>query len=146
MLRRKLKKKAVFSDEFSSTDSSVRNIQSDISKLIEKDVTDSGAKGTKKSVSFEITIHAQLDKSVKESLGYDTESVNDLVIDEGNNETVVLDIVNEVVDTVVEKQEIELVDPGVPLDDCASDDLSCTPLCSQMLRRDPYASQRFVFV
>ena len=47
-------KKAVSSDEFSSSDSSVRNIQSDISKLTEKDVTDSGAKGTKKSVSLKI--------------------------------------------------------------------------------------------
>ena len=139
-------KKAVSSDEFSSSDCSVRNIQSDISTLIEKDVTDSDAKGTKKSVSFEITTCSQLDKSVKESLGYDTESVNDLVIDEGNNETVVLDVVNEVVDTVVQKQEIELVDSGVPLDDCASDDLSCTPPCSQMPRRNPYASKRFVFV
>ena len=114
--------------------------------MIEKDVTNSDAKGTKKSVSFEITTCAQLDKSVKESLGYDTESVNDLVIDEGNNETVVLDVVNEVVGTVVQKQEIELADSGVTLDDCASDDLSCTPPCSQMLRRDPYASKRFVFV
>ena len=123
-------KKAVSSDEFSSSDSSVRNIQSDLSKLIEKDVTDSGAKGTKKSVSLKITTCAQLDTSVKESLGYDTESVNDLVIDERNNETVVLDVVNEVVDTVVQKP----------------DDLSCTPPCSQIPRRDPYASKRFVFV
>ena len=137
-------KKAVSSDEFSSSDSSIRNIQSDISKLIEKDVTDSGAKGTKKSVSLKITTCAQLDTSVEESLGYDTESVNDLV--ERNNETVVLDVVNEVVDTVVQKQENELVDSGVPLDDCASDDLSCTSPCSQIPRRDPYASKRFVFV
>ena len=137
---------AVSSDEFSSSDSSVRNIQSDISKLIEKDVTDSGAKGPKKSVSLKITTCAQLDTSVEESLGYDTESVNDLVIDERNNETVVLDVINEVVDTVVQKQENELVDSGVPLDDCASDDLSCTPPCSQIPRRDPYASKRFVFV
>ena len=79
-------------------------------------------------------------------MGYDTESVNDLVIDERNNETVVLDVVNEVVDTVVQKQENELADSGVPLHDCASDDLSCTPPCSQILRRDPYASKRFVFV
>ena len=79
-------------------------------------------------------------------MGYDTESVNDLVIDERNNETVVLDVVNEVVDTVVQKQENELADSGAPLDDFAPDDLSCTPPCSQIPRRDPYASKRFVFV
>ena len=141
--------KAVSSDEFSSSDSSVRNIQSDISKLIDKDVTDSGAKSTKKCVSFKIATCAQLDTSVEESLGYDTESGNNLVIDESNesnNETVVLDVVNEVVDTVFQKQENELVDSGVPLDDSASDDLSCTPPCSQIPRRDPYASKRFVFI
>ena len=49
-------------------------------------------------------------------MGYDTESVNDLVIDGGNNETVVLDVVNEVVDTVVQKQVNELADSGIPLD------------------------------
>ena len=89
---------------------------------------DSGAKGTKKSVTFEISTYAQLDKSVNEGLGDDTLSVNDLVIDEGND-TVVVDVVNEIV---------------VPVDDCPSEELSCTPPCSQMLRRDPYASKRFI--
>ena len=36
-------------DEFSSSDISMKNIQSDISKLIAEDLADSGAKGAKKS-------------------------------------------------------------------------------------------------
>ena len=48
-------KKAVSSDEFNSSDCSLKNIQNDISKLIEKNVEDSGAKGTKKSVTFKIS-------------------------------------------------------------------------------------------
>ena len=138
-------KKAVSSDKFSSSDSLVKNIQNDISKLIEKDVEDSGAKGTKKSVSFEISTCVQLDKSIEEGLGDDTLSVNDLVIDEGKDDTVVVDVVHVIVDTVVQQQENEAVDSGVPVADCLSDELSCTPPCSQMLRRDPYASKRFVF-
>ena len=133
-------KKAVSSEEFSSSDCSLKNIRNDISKLIEKDVEDSGAKGTKKSVTFEISTCAQLDKSVNEGLGDDTLSVNDLVIDEGNDDTVVVDVVNEIVKTV-----FEAVDSGVPVDDCPSEELSCTPPCSQMPRRDPYTSKRFIF-
>ena len=49
------------SDEFSSTDSSVKNIQESISKLIDTDVGDSGAKAAMKSVTFEISTCAQLD-------------------------------------------------------------------------------------
>ena len=92
----------------------------------------------KKTVELKVIVEdADNDLNVKE---------NDLVIDGRNNETVVLDVVNEVVDTVVQKQENELADSGVSLDDCASDDLSCTPPHSQIPRRDPYASKRFVFV
>ena len=138
-------KKTVSSDKFSSSDSSAKNIQNDISKLIEKDVEDSGAKGTKNSVSFEISTCVQLDKSVEEGLGDDTLSVNDLVIDEGKDDTVVVDVVHEIVDTVVQQQENEVVDSGVLVADCPSDELSCTPPCSQRLRRDPYASKRFIF-
>ena len=69
------------SDEFSSTDSSLKNIQEDISKLI--DVDNSNSKAGKKSVSFEISTCAQLHKSaeeeVGETVGDDTLSVNDLV-------------------------------------------------------------------
>ena len=79
---------------------------------------------------------AQLDKSVNEGLGDDTLSVNDLVIDEGNDDTVVVDVVNEIV---------EAVDSGVPVDDCPSEELSCTPPCFQMPRRYPYTSKRFIF-
>ena len=53
-------------------------------------------------------------------------------------------IVNEIIDTVV-SQENEGVDSGVHVDDCPSDEMSFTPPCSQMPRRDPYASQRFIF-
>ena len=95
-------------------------------------------------VTFETSTCAQLDKSVEEDLGDDTFPVNDLVIDEGKADTVVVDVVNEIADTVVQ-QENETVDSGVPVDDCPSDELSCMPPCSQMPRRDSYASQRFIF-
>ena len=104
-------KKTVFSDEFSASDCSLKNIQYDISKLIEKDVEDSGAKGTKKSVTFDMSACAQLDTSVEECLGDDTLSVNDLVIDKKNDDTVVVDVLNEIVETVV-----EAVDSGDPVD------------------------------
>ena len=83
---------------------------------------------------------AQLDTSVEEHLGDDTLSVNDLVIDEKNDDTVVVDVLNEIVETVV-----EAVDSGDPVDDCPSDELSCTPPCSQIPRKDPYTSKRFIF-
>ena len=133
-------KKTVSSDEFSASDCSLKNIQYDISKLLEKDVEDSGAKGTKKSVTFEMSTCAQLDTSAEEHLGDDTLSVNDLVIDEKNDDTVVVDVLNEIVETVV-----EAVDSGDPVDDCPSDELSCTPPCSQIPRKDPYTSKRFIF-
>ena len=80
-----------------------------------------------------------MDKSANEDLGDDTLSVNDLVIDEGNDDIVVVDVVNKIVETVV-----EVVGSSVPVDDCPSEELSCTPPCSQMPRRDPYASKRFI--
>ena len=129
------------SDEFSSTDSLLKNIQEDISKLI--DVDNSNSKAVKKSVSFEISTCAQLDKSAEEeageTVGDDTLSVNDLVIDDSAE--VVDNLVNEIVDTVV-AQENEVLDSGVPPDDLPSDELSCTPPCSQIQRRDPYTRQR----
>ena len=69
-----------------------------------------------------------------------TLSVNDLVIDEKNDDTVVVDVLNEIVETVV-----EAVDSGDPVDDCPSDELSCTPPCSQIPRKDLYTSKRFIF-
>ena len=129
------------SDEFSSTDSLLKNIQEDISKLI--NVDNSNSKAVKKSVSFEISTCAQLDKSAEEEAGEtvedDTLSVNDLVIDDSAE--VVDNLVNEIVDTVV-AQENEVVDSGVPPDDLPSDEMSCTPPCSQIPRRDPYTRQR----
>ena len=75
-------KKEDSSDEFSSSNSSLKNIQEDISKLI--DVENSNSKATKKSVSFEISTCAQLDKSAEEeaveTAGDDILSVNDFVI------------------------------------------------------------------
>ena len=44
------------------------------------------------------------------------------------------------VDTVVQ-QENKVINSGDPVNDC-SDELSLTPSCSQMPRRDPYARQR----
>ena len=135
------------SDEFSSTDSSVKNIQESINKLIDTDVGDSGAKAPMKSVTFDISTCAQLDKSVKEEgageAADDTSSVDDLVIDLNQGQTVhsiVSDVVTEMVDTVVQ-QENKVINSGDPVDDC-SDELSLTPPCSQMPRRDPYARQR----
>ena len=129
------------SDEFSSTDSLLKNIQEDISKLI--DVDNSNSKAEKKSVSFEISTCAQLHKSAEkeagETVGDDTLSVNDLVIDDSAE--VVDNLANEIVDTVV-AQENEVVDSGFPPDDLPSDEMSCTPPCSQIPRRDPYARQR----
>ena len=129
------------SDEFSSTDSSLKNIQEDISKLL--NVDNNNSKAVKKSVSFEISTCAQLGKSAEEEAGEtvedDTLSVNDLVIDDSAE--VVDNLVNEIVDTVV-AQENEVVDSGVPLDDLPSDEMSCTPPCSQIPRRDPYERQR----
>ena len=82
------------SDEFSSTDSSaknVKNIQESISKLIDTDVGDSGAKAAMKSVTFDISTCAQLDKSVEEQgageAADDTSSVDDLVIDLNQGQT-----------------------------------------------------------
>ena len=135
------------SDEFSSTDSSVKNIQESISKLIDTDDGDSGAKAAMKSVTFDISTCAQLDKSVEEEgageAADDTSSVDDLVIDLNQGQTVhsiVSDVVTEMVDTVVQ-QENKVINSGDPVDDC-SDELSLTPPCSQMPRRDPYARQR----
>ena len=127
------------SDEFSSTDSSLKNIQEDTSKLI--DLDNSNSKAVKKSVSFEISTCAQLDKSAEEKAGETVgdESVNDLVIDDSAE--VVDNLVNEIVDTVV-VHENKVVDSGVPPDDLPSDEMSCTPPCSQIQRRDPYARQR----
>ena len=114
------------SDEFSSSDSLLKNTQEDISRLI--DVENNSSKAAKKSVSFEISTCVQLDQSAEEeaveTAGDDTLSVNDLVID---------------------AQENEVVDSGVHVEDCPSDDMSCTPPCSQMLRRDPDMRQRFIF-
>ena len=100
-----------------------------------------------KSVTFEISTCAQLDKSVKEEGAGeaidDALSVGDLVIDLSQGQTVqstVCDVVTEMVDTAVE-QENEVIYSGDPVDDC-SDELSLTPPCSQMLRRDPYVKQR----
>ena len=94
-------------------------------------------------MSFEISTCAQLHKSaeeeVGETVGDDTLSVNDLVIDDSAE--VVDNLVNEIVDTVV-AQENEVMDSGVPPDDLPSDEMSCTPPCSKILRRDPYARQR----
>ena len=92
------------SDEFSSTDSSVKNIQESISKSIDTDVGDSGAKAATKSVTLEISTCAQLDKSVKEEgageAADDTLSVDDLVIYLNQGQTVhsiVSDVVTEMV-------------------------------------------------
>ena len=97
-------------------------------------------------MNFEISTCAQLDKSTEEesveTAGDDTLSVNDLVIDDSAE--VVGNIVNEIVDSVV-ALENEVVDSGVHVDDLPSDEMSCTPPCSQILRRDPYARQRFIF-
>ena len=135
------------SDEFSSTDSSVKNIQKSISKLKDTDVGDSGAKAATKSVTFETSTCAQLDKSVEEEgageAADDTLSVDDLVIDLNHGQTVhsiVSDVVTEMVDTVVQ-QENKVIISGDPVDDC-SDELSLTLPCLQMPRRDPYARQR----
>ena len=85
-------KKEDCSDELSSTDSSVKNIQESISKLIDTDVADSGAKAATKSVTFEISICAQLDKSVEEEgageAADDTLLVDDLVIELSQGQTV----------------------------------------------------------
>ena len=132
------------SDEFSSSDSLLKNTQEDISRLI--DVENNSSKAAKKSVSFEISTCVQLDQSAEEeaveTAGDDTLSVNDLVIDDSTG--IVDNIVNEINDTVV-AQENEVVDSGVHVEDCPSDDMSCTPLCSQMQRRDPDMRQRFIF-
>ena len=77
-----------------------------------------------------------------ETAGDDTLSVNDLVIDDSAE--IVDNIVNEIVDTVV-AQENEAVHSGIHVDDCPSDEMSYTPPCSQMPRRDPYTRQRFIF-
>ena len=90
----------------------MKNIQQDISKLIE---TDSGAKGAKKSVSFKISTCAQLDRSVEEEIADDTVSVHSHVIDEGSCDNIVKEVVNEIVETVVE-QKNEAVDAGVHVD------------------------------
>ena len=122
-------------------------MQESISKLIDPDVRDSGTKAAMKSVTFEISTYAQLDKSVeKERAGEaadDTLSVDDLVIDLNQGQTVhsiVCDVVTEMVDTVVQ-QENKVINSGDQVDDC-SDDLYLIPPCSQMPRTDPYARQR----
>ena len=122
------------------------NLHDDISKLIEKDVEHSSSKDAKKCVTFHITTCAQLDKSVDEAVvtGDDTLSLNDLVIDKTKTDEIVGDVVTQIIDTVG-SQENEAVESGVPVDECPSDELSCTPPCSQIPRRDPYAKQRFIF-
>ena len=72
------------SDELSSTDSSVKNIQESISKLIDTYVGDSGAKAAMKSVTFDISTYTQLDKSVEE----EGAGEDDLVIDLNQGQTV----------------------------------------------------------
>ena len=63
----------------------MKNIQESIGKLIDTDVGDSGAKAATKSVNFEISTFAQLDKSGEEEGAGEaadhTLSVDDLVID-----------------------------------------------------------------
>ena len=87
----------------------MKNIQESISKLIDTDVGDSGAKPPMKSVTFDISTCAQLNKSVEEEgageAADDTSSVDDLVIDLNQGQTVhsiVSDVVTEMVDTVVQ--------------------------------------------
>ena len=48
--------------EFSSSDILIKYLQDGISKFIETDIADSGAKGAKKSVSFEMCTCVQLDR------------------------------------------------------------------------------------
>ena len=125
----------------------MKNIQESISKLIDTDVGDSGAKAAMKSVTLEISTCAQLDKSVKEEgageAADDTLSVDSLVIDLNQGQTVhsiASDVVTEMVDTVVQ-QENKVINSGDPVDDC-SDELSSTLPCLQMPRRDPNVRQR----
>ena len=66
------------------------------------------------------------------------------MIDEGGGDNIVKEIVNEIVETVVQ-QENEAVESGLHVDECPSDEISCTAPCSQMLRRDLYARQRLIF-
>ena len=83
-----------------------------------------------KSVTFEISTCAHLDKSVEEEGAGeavdDTSSVEDLVIDLNQGQTVhsiVSDVVTEMVDTVVQ-QGNKVINSGDPVDDC-SDLISC---------------------
>ena len=124
-------------DEFNSDSTS--STKNQISEVIQKLDADE-EKGKTKTVTFSdnptcidtmVQLHQMLD---------DTVSVNELVIDKskkevtdtGKEDDTVTEIINDVVDMVITNL------------DCSSEELTCTPPCSQMPRVDPY--QKFLKV